>query len=259
MPNVKNVPHKMNAQKFRESVRSPISARREPSPHGRTAKAVQKREHLSPYHVWQNYTIHGHCVVMHIIAETCMEQVFGAMDVRDFKFYQKCEIASVAIVQELATLMTIPRQSENFSRTLTKFCKLYVPWIQSFLDKMRSLNSGSSLMALVRIEHAQDHYGKFMQEYHPNNEGIYVDADPSRMPRVLDLDSPHVSIASAFAALRYVLENPSQRNWYTLPVLSPVSSRENSPSRFQTPRESSSPARGHSPRRTKSFWRRFGF
>ncbi len=241
-----------------------ILTEREPSPYGRGREIAEAARQcasgtLSP--VQESCIIREICTAMHIIAETCVEQVFKDMDVRDFEFYQKYEIAAGDIVWELATLMTDRRQPSDSTRSPALLFILYNRWLQLFLDKMRSLSTKSSLMAITRVKHAHEHYGKLSREYRENNETPYVDADPTRrVTRPIDLDNPHVSITSAFVALRRVLENPPHRNRRLSPVLAkPPSPRFASSSESQaqqiwwnppaSTRECSPPApvRAHSP------------
>ncbi len=210
----------MDTRKFGRTTRSPVPAKREHTPHDsetyrnrilkieRSCARSWNGSTLLRY--WQGYALRGIYTVMHIIAETCLDQVYAGIDAKDLKFYQKCENGSEAIIWSLDEAMNA--EIDDFSHYLAKCHKLYNPWVQSFLDKMKRLDTKVSWIAVARVRHAQDYYGKSFEKLSASATAPYVDADPARIPRPIYLDNnPNVPITSAFMAIRNILEKSPPR------------------------------------------------
>ncbi len=166
----------------------------------------QRRKYLMDYCRWQFYVIRGMYTTMHIIVETCIEQISAGADP---KFYRKCERNGEFIARGITEMMKSWWHDE-FSDNLPELYMLrqsYKPWVQSFLDKMMSLDTESSLMAIMRIKHAQEHYGKSVCEFQEWTESLYIDADPTRASKIIYLDPSRATIVSEFMTVRNMLEN----------------------------------------------------
>ncbi len=200
----------------------------------RDEAAVERRHEwrVSCRH-WQNYAVRGMYTVMHIIAQTCIEQVSAGIDPEDLKFYQRCERNGESNIFELDRTMRIWLDTDDLSTELPELHE-FESWIQSFLDKMKSLNTESSLMAAARVKHAREHYGKSLEEFQGCARTRYVDADPAHADdRFFDVEMFYMTITSMFMATRKLLANPPRKS-----SPPPAMTRTRSPSRMNTSKRS---------------------
>ncbi len=192
---------------------------------------------------WHNYVIRGMFTVMSIIAETCIEQVSAGIDPKDLKFYQKCERNGETVIFEFNRMARIWWEESYLSIELPEFYGSYESWVQSFLDKMKSLNTESSLMAAARVKHAREYYGKSLEEFRGRAKTSYVDADPTREDQWFDPVMFYTIITSMFMTVRELLTcspltTPVPRTAPARKNSPPAMARTRSPPRMNTSRRS---------------------
>ncbi len=215
---------------FRETSGLPISAssKRKPSPD----KIEKTKLDRLIYDRWQGFVIRGIFVIVHIAIETCIEQVSaaisGSISAKDLEFYRKCEHDARAFASDLKEMTETCREPNDFGHGYSKLYILSInDWTHLFVNKMRSLNTESSLMAVTRIMHASKFYKKTPQELHESRE-TYVDADPTRPVKLC------IPIMPAVGVLRGQILSYEKR-----------SAQQNS-----SPSQNSSPPRMDAPKRS---------
>ncbi len=192
--------------------------------------ATPQHERRLMYYRWQGYVIRGIYEVSRIIVETCIDHVSVGIKARDFGFYQKCENDANVVDHVLRAMMSARWKPSDFLHDIAELDSSYGPWVKMFLDKMKSLNTKSSLMAATRVKHALEHYSKNLWEYHEWAETSYVDADPTRTVTAL-----YVPIALTLEELReglrqHALPRKDDVQDWVLGCLSSPVTRKSSPS-----------------------------
>ncbi len=237
---------------FRGTPRVPKSAptKRESTPP--TDYIMPERELYFVHVAWQSFAVRGVYTVVQIVIKTCIEQVSAAisMSAKDLKFYQKCENDARNFASELEEMMVTRLEPRDFGPTFRAVCNIFKPWTQSFIDKMQSLNTKSSLMAVARIMYASKYFRKTPMEFHEQTWEPYVDPDPTSTP--VNFDD---LITSMLEVLR------GQISWYkrwrqqNLPADGAPAARQSSPPASTRARSPTISTRARSPPRFQVYQR----